>query len=242
MGALAERSGREAPRGAAPESLVRHLRHWLRDRLVVWLNKLLTRSKKLYDGPSPDEADEDADGRGRRDARRGGSATAGETAAAPAAAQAPAKRRWGWILSGMLLMFALGCGTAGSMVVWYYNDAFASADKEAADAVKEAKLSERKASDAQRAINSCKDDVAMYKSMHQSDVNRIAQLDATLRNRGMSAPPPLPAPAAVGKPGAAPLPAVASAASGSDEGCTLTGAGAGEKFKSCVAAMNAGKR
>jgi hypothetical protein len=243
MGALAERSGRDAPRAAAPESLARHFRHWLRDRLVVWLGKLLTRSKKLYDGPSPDEADEDDDGRGRRDSRRSASATGAETAAAASGVPPPpAKRRWGWILSGLAAMFALGCATAGSLVVWYYGEAFASADKLAADSVKEAKLAERKASDSQRAVNSCKDDVAMYKSMHQSDMTRISQLDAALRNRGMSAPPPLPASTAApsGKPGTV----VASAAPGAAgaDGCTLSGGGIGEKFKSCVEAMNAVKR
>lgn len=246
MGVLAERPGQNVARAAVTESLGQHLRHWLRDRLVAWFGALLKSSRKIYAGPGPDEeASEDAP-RARRDPmRRDPSA---EVAAAAPGIPPPKKRSKAWLFSGLALMFFLGVGGAASLAYWYFESTIEANDKLTAAAVKEAKAAEKKIADAQRAISTLKEDLATMKSMRQSDQARIQQLTNLLRNRGTEVPaaPPVSS-AAPGGAGSRPAattgiaPTARSQASASG-GCTLTGAGAGEQFKECVAAMNAGQR
>lgn len=246
MGTLAERPGREMARAPTSESLGQHLRHWLRDRLVAWFGALLKGSRKIYDGPSPDEADNEESPRGRRDPmRREASA---EVAAVASGAPPPKKRSKAWLLLGLCFMFLFGLGSAGSAVWWYFESTMEANDKLAAAALKEAKAAEKKIADAQRAISGLKEDLATMKLQRQSDQARINQLVILLKNRGTPVPAaPAPtaanAPAAsTGSPGPGAQAQLRAANGANDGGCTLTGAGAGTQFKECVAAMNAGQR
>lgn len=240
MGSLAERPGREMARAPGSESLAQHLRHWLRDRLVVWFAALLKRSRKIYDGPSPDEsADEDSPRARREPMRRDASA---EVAAVASGAPPPQKRSMGWLLFGLLSMFLIGVGGAGSLVYWYFESSMEVNDRLAAAALAEAKGAEKKIADAQRTLGALKEDLATMKMQRQSDQARINQLVTLLKNRGTAVPAA--PPAAVANEGGQAAGATPGRVAGAqaEGGCTLSGGSVGQQFKECVAAMNAGQK
>jgi hypothetical protein len=220
------------------------LRHWLRDRLVIWFSALLKGARKLYPGPAPGDAVADDGPRGRHEPSR--AQTSGENASAASGASPPKKRSKAWLLTGLLFMFFLGvAGTAG-LAYWYLESTIAANDRIAAAALKEAKAAEKKIADAQRTIGTLREDLASLKLTRQSDQARINQLSLLLRNRGTSVPTP---PVSVGAPAASAAPPGPGAqaqlramSAANDGGCTLTGTSAGTQFKECVAAMNAGQR
>lgn len=240
MGSLAERPGREMAGKAVSETLGQHLRHWLRDRLVSWFGALLRGSRKIYDGPSPDESDSEDSPRARREPlRREASA---EIAAAASGAPPPKKRSKAWFLLGLLTMFLVGLGAAGSAAYWYFEAAIAANDQLAAAALEEAKAADKKIADAQRASAALKEDLVTLKLQRQSDQARINQLLHLLRNRGT----PVPAAPAVVSNGGASSPSQVSgrsaAAPATEDACTLSSGAVGQQFKDCIAAMNAGQK